>query len=342
MKAIVLDEFGPAENLRLAEVPDPVPEEGEVLVRVRVCGVCYHDLLTRQGAFPRAKRPVILGHQVGGDVVAVGPGVRSFRPGDRVISLPFATCGRCDTCLSGRDTLCEETPLFLGEDIDGGYAELVKAPERTFCPLPDGLSYEAGCTLACTAGTAYHAAVVRGGIRPGEVVLVTGASGGVGQAAVQFARMAGAEVIAVTSSPAKAPALAALGVDHVVVSPDLRFQHEVKALTGGRGCDVVLEVVGSATFEASVHSLRPGGRLVFVGNVEGRPVQVKPAWLILKELAFIGTKGITVPEMHRVLALAAAGRLRPVECVELPLEQAAEAHRMVAERRAPGRVLLRP
>lgn len=340
MHAVRLHAFGGPEVLQYESVPGPVVGPQDVLIEVAACGVCHHDLLTRRGAFPGVPLPATLGHQVAGRVAAVGPEVRHLGVGDPVITLTYIGCGECAACLGAMETRCERRARFLGEDLPGGYAERVAVPGRGVLRLPRGIDFERAAVLNCTAGTAYHAVVMRGQVRFGETVLVTGASGGVGSEAVRLLRAMGARALAVTTTAAKAEGIERAGADHVIVSPGLKFAREIKVLTGGRGADVVIEVVGSPTLGESVHSLAQGGRLVVVGNVTGGSAELSPALLILKEISLIGTKSITAAEMANVVAWVADGRLAAEVERTLPLERAAEAHRLLEERALSGRVVL--
>lgn len=341
MKAVVMDRFGGPEVLDHRDHPDPVPGPNQVRVAVRACGVCRHDLLTRAGAFPSIGLPVVLGHQVCGVIDRVGDQVDALAPGDRVLSMVYETCNRCDACRSGVETRCARRPVFIGEDTDGGYAELVVADQASWVRLPDGVGDVEGAVITCTLGTSYHAIVTRGQVRAGETVVVTGASGGVGLHAVQILAATGARPIAVTSSAAKADLLTRAGAAEVVVA-DAEGRHapQVKELTGGLGADAALEIVGGPSITETIHALRPGGRAVLVGNVEGEPAQIRPAHFILKEVSLIGTKAITRLEMQRLLELIDRGVLTPEAGETMRLDQAPDAHRAVAANRTSGRLVL--
>src|SRR3954471_12135231 len=248
MEAVVLEAFGAATQLAVRSVPDPRPGPGEVLLRVRACGVCYHDVINRRGSLPRTSVPAILGHEVAGEVIEVGAGVRGWSIGDRAATLQRMSCGACPACKAGRTSLCKRDNRFFGEELQGGYAGLMVAPVGGVGRVPDGMPWAVAATVCCTAGTAVHVVRTRGRIQRGETVMVTGASGGVGLQTVQLARLDGARVIAVTSSSGKVEALYNAGAHEVVVAPQLEFAGEVRRLTGGDGVQVAIEIVGSATF----------------------------------------------------------------------------------------------
>jgi acryloyl-coenzyme A reductase len=342
MEAVVLRAFGDSENLRLESVPEPSAGPGEVLLRVHACGVCYHDVINRRGHLPRTSVPAILGHEVAGEVIAVGPGVTGWSVGDRAATLQRLSCGTCPTCLAGRPTLCKRDARFFGEEIPGGYASLMAAPVAGLGRVPAGLPWEAAATACCTTGTAVHVVRTRGKVRPGETVVVTGASGGVGLSVVQLARLDGARVLAVTSSPTKVEALRAAGADEVIVSPSLDFSSEVRRLTDGEGAQVVLEIVGSATFAQSLRSVAPGGRVVVVGNLVTRDVTLNPGLVIVKELEIIGAFATDQTELEEALKLTASRAIRPFISEALPLADAAVAHARLEQRGVAGRIVLVP
>jgi len=342
MKAVRLYEFGAPSNLRVEDVARPRPAAGQVLVRVEAAGVCHHDLLTRRGAFPRIALPVTLGHQITGVVEELGDGVTGLRVGQRVLSRGFQSCGECKTCRRGVPALCVHRPQFIGEDLDGGYAEYVATLWHSWVPLPDEIDFILGTTIVCAFGTAFHALTTRGQMALGENVLITGASGGVGKHAIQIAKAAGARAIAVTSSPAKRDMLLGYGADEVIAADDGAFAKQTKALTG-EGADLVLEIVGGSSINESLHAVRPGGRVVVVGNLEGSTATIRPAHLILKEISLLGTKSSTNQEIDQVLKMVVDGLLVPQVAATITLEEASTAHEQMEARHASdGRMVILP
>ena len=342
MRAVVMREFGGPDRLRMEEVTAPEPgslREREVLIKVKAVGVCYHDIINRLGNLPRTKLPSILGHEIAGEVVAVGTGVPALRPGDRVATIQRVHCGRCDLCKRGRSTLCKEG-VFFGEEIPGGYAEFVVAEEQGLARIPDGLRDEEACICACTIGTALHVVRARGAVQLDETVLITGASGGVGLHTIQVCRLIGARILAVTSSPQKADSLKEAGADEVIVAPNLKFAEAARRLTGGRGVDVALEITGALTFDQAIRSLAPAGRLIVVGNLETRPVSFMPGLVILKELEIKGSFATTTPELSESFRLVMEKKVRPIVSRLMPLADAAKAHQILYERGVTGRIVL--
>jgi D-arabinose 1-dehydrogenase-like Zn-dependent alcohol dehydrogenase len=342
MQAVVLHQFGSVDHLRLQSVADPRPGPGEVLLRVRACGVCYHDVINRRGSLPRTSVPAILGHEVAGEVVELGPGVTDWKVGDRAATLQRMSCGACPACAGGRSSLCKRDNRFFGEELQGGYAALMVAPVGGIGRVPDGISWEVAATVCCTAGTAVHVVRARGRIQRGETVLVTGASGGVGLQTVQLARLDGAHVIAVTSSDVKARALYNAGAHEVVVSPRLEFAAEVRRITAGEGVQVAIEIVGSATFPHTLKAMAPGGRVVVVGNLESGTIDLNPGLVIVKELEILGAYATTQRELETALALTRAGKLSPFVTEVMPLGDAPRAHVRLENREVAGRLVLCP
>jgi D-arabinose 1-dehydrogenase-like Zn-dependent alcohol dehydrogenase len=342
MEAVVLRAFGDASNFRTEWMPDPRPGRGEVLLRVRACGVCYHDVINRRGDLPRTRVPAILGHEVAGEVIEVGPGVEELAVGDRVATLQRVSCGACDHCRAGRQSLCKRDNRFFGEELPGGYATHLVAPVAGLARVPPAIPWAVAATTCCTTGTAVHVVRTRGRVRRGETVLVTGASGGVGLQVVQLARHDGARVIAVTSSERKAEALYRAGADVVIVSVDLSFSGDVREHTRGAGVDVAIEIVGSATFPHTLRSMASGGRIVVVGNLEPGHVDLNPGLVIVKELEILGAYATTHEELEQAFELIERSVLRPWVADVFPLSEAAQAHRRLEERRVAGRLVLVP
>ena len=341
MKAILLREAGGLDRLELTDVPLPSPAAGQVRIRVRGCGVCYRDLVDREGRYPFMRFPFVTGHELAGEVSAVGDGVRDFAVGDRVATTHRPACGECAACVQGNETHCLASPVSYGHTVDGGYAEEVIAWPGSLVKVPDQLPLDEAAFLHCTAAVALRGLRHHAQLGPGETVVMTGASGGVGVHALQVARLLGARVIAVTSSAAKVERLRALGADEVVLDGGGGFHREVMSRTGG-GADVALDLVGAPTFNASLRSLRLGGRLVVIGNVTGERVELNPGYVITREIAVHGSAGATRAELAEVLGWAAQGRLQPIVAERLPLAEARAAQARLVEKNVVGRLVLVP
>ena len=339
MRATVLTKFGGPEVLQSADVDAPTRRADQMLVRVAACGVCGHDLLNREGHFPDTHPPCVMGHEIAGVVEEVGVLVDAFKPGDRVALTQRISCGVCAACRAGRDNLCRAGPGFYGEQISGGYGDFVIASARNAVLLPAAIDLEVGAILSCAIGTGLHA-LNRARLLPGDTVVVTAASGGVGLHTVELAKLLGLRVIATTSSERKAEMLQDAGAHHVIAAPDGQFHKAVRELTGGAGAEAVIEIAGGPTFGSSMRSLALGGRLVAVGNVQPGPVQLNPALPILKEIEIIGSGHALVSDLRRVVDLVARGLVRPRIAERVPVGDAAHAHTLLATRGAVGRVVL--
>nr|WP_240437759.1 alcohol dehydrogenase catalytic domain-containing protein [Sciscionella marina] len=259
MRCIALNSTGGPEVLVPDSRPTPRPGPGDLLIRVRACGVCGHDALARRGEL-RVGRGTILGHEIAGEVVAVGTDVTAGREllGRRVALVQRIPCGHCPECMAGLTTLCRQGPGFYGEDVPGGYAEYVLATPRNVVAVPDSIPDAAAAILSCAVGTGLRA-LQRAETHPGNIVLVTGAGGGVGVHIVELVHHLGATVVALTSNAAKEQTLLELGAAAVLVSPVPRTVREcLHDLGGKRGADVVVELTGSPTFPLALRALAPG------------------------------------------------------------------------------------
>lgn len=344
MRAMVLERFGPPEVMELREVPDPVPEADEVVVKVHAVTVNRTlDVRVRQDGDGRQPiLPLVLGVDPAGEVVARGPKVSSVQVGDRVAVLSPIRCGRCAACQSGRAADCA-APVHLGVHRWGGYAEYVAVPAANLVPIPDSLSFAAASVVVRHAPTAHHLLTHKAAIRPGEWVLVMGAAGGLGHMGVQVARNLGARVIAGAGSAERVAAAMAAGAEFGV---DYRHQDLVQAvleITDGRGVDVVFENIGDPElFPKAFATLAHAGRLVTAGAHGGGVVALDVRRLYQRRLRVIGGAGSERSDLEAVLAMAEKGQLRPLIGRMLPLQEAALAHRLVEENRVLGKVVLSP
>nr|WP_237182646.1 zinc-binding dehydrogenase [Roseomonas marmotae] len=326
-------------------MPDPAPGPREVVVAVAHCGVCFHDVVTRNGTLKAGvETPFIPGHEIAGTVVALGREVQGVRIGERVATTQrFHVCGHCRYCRSAREPLCAEAVFIGDKGLNGGYADFVVVAAESLVSLPDGVDFAAASIAACAIGTAFHAVVAIGQVRPAETVLVTGAGGGVGIHAVQIARAAGATVLAETSTPAKADALREAGAHAVILhARGEDFSAALRDATDGEGADVVIDTVGTPLFSATRRSLARGGRWVMVGQLTGDFVPFNPAQLFLRGISLLSSTSVTRDELRRCLALLAQGTVRAVLGDALPLSAAAEAHRRLEAGLTPGRMTLVP
>lgn len=340
MKALVIKEFGGPLISEDAPVPQPKPDEA--LVRVKACAVDQFDLTIRDGKFPTAKTPIILGHEIAGVVEVVGANVDNIRPGDRVTSTLYLTCGRCRYCLTGRETICADFKGYVGIHTPGAYAEYTTIPAINLVKLPESISFVDGSVIANAIGTPYHALTKRAKVQPGERVIVTGAGGGVGTHAIQLAKMMGAFVMAVDIGEEKLALARELGADVVYDASMDDFSSLARDWTKDEGAEVVLELVGTKTFESSLRSLARGGRMVIVGSHTGTTLSASPQAMIANEWEILGSRNVTKRELAEVVALVAAGRIKPIVTGTYPLEEAEALHQRLRKQEIIGRVVLEP
>ncbi len=338
MRAMVLEEDGGP--LVLREVPAPRPGTGEVVLRVRACAVDRFDVAVRRGIRERATLPHVLGHEIAGDVAAVGDGVGGWTEGDRVATTLYLVCGECRRCSGGRETICENFGGHIGVAVWGGYAEYVAMPARNLVALPATIDYAAGSILANAIGTPHHALRARMRLQPRERLIVTGAGGGVGLHAVQLGKLFGAEVMGVDLPGSKLAAISEMGADHAV-GPD-ELDTAVAAWTDGGGVDAVLELVGTATMPATFAALAKGGRMVIVGSHTGTDWEIDTGAIYRRELEILGSRNVSVAELAEVVRLVADGSIRPVIAGRYPLEAAEELQQRVAAGTVIGREVLEP
>ena len=342
MKVSWFHRFGGPEVLVYGETGKPTPGAGEAVVRVRAVGINHVDLDHRAGT---SRIPVtfphILGREFAGEVAALGDKTGPLKEGDRVWVTCRLPCGTCEFCLSGRDNLCLREGYF-GLDLPGGYAEYVKVPISNLNPLPSHVGFEDAAASQIAFGTAWHVLINRGGLQAGQSVLIQAAGSGIGSAAVQLARLAGATIFATASSDRKLERAKALGAHHLINYGRENFAERVLELTGGNGVDVIMEHVGGEVFTRSLQCLKRNGVIVTVGAHAGEVVPFDIIPFFRRELRLSGSKNASVMELRTVMGLVADGKLKPVIHRSFPLAEAAEAHRVVESREVFGKVLLLP
>jgi len=342
MKAIAIRAHGGPEVVNLEELPDPQPQPGEAVVRVKAAAMNHLDIWVRIG-WPGLKLafPHVLGSDVSGVVEAVGAGVSGVKVGDEVVVNPSLGCGRCEQCLSGHENLCRRFAI-LGEHVSGGMAEKLAVPARNVLPKPKNLSFEEAAAVPLTFMTAWHALVARAQLRLGETVLVHAAGSGVGVAAVQIAKLLGATVIATAGSDAKLQRARQLGADHVVNYETQDFVQEVRRITEKRGVEVVFEHVGKKTWEKSILAAGIGGRIVTVGATTGYDPLTDLRHVFFRQLSILGSTMGTGGELLEVLRFVGEGKLKPVVDKVLPLAEARQGQEMLSNRAQFGKIVLRP
>ena len=322
---------------QVKEIEDEPLRENEVLIEQTETGICYRDILTMEGFFPRLVLPIVPGHEISGVIKKTGSKVTKFKEGERVSSLIYVPCGTCEYCKSGRENLCRNRKTF-GESMNGAYRKYIHVPEISLVKVPPGVSSEAAAISACVTGMIVEALEVVGGLKEGQTVLITGAGGGVGSHAVQIAKALGAKVVAETSSEWKKEMIQKVGADFVVGGQN--FSQKVKEITG-EGVDLTLETVGSPTFNDAFRSLKFGGRVVVVGNVDVNPVSLPLGNLILKGNSIAGSISSTKKSVEKALNLSKEGKISPVVGKVFELNQVADAYKAMKNRELFGRAFLR-
>lgn len=342
MKAVQFHEFGHSDVLRVEEIDDPKPGPGEVLIRNRATALNHLDIDVREGIsrFPVAF-PHILGVEVAGEIVEVGAGVTGWAAGDRVNPYIIGTCGECRFCRSGRETLCLASG-FISFSTGGGYAEMLACPVGQLIRIPDAVSFEDAAALQVAFGTAWHMLFTRARLGPGETVLINSVGSGIGSAAVQLARWAGARVIGNASSDAKLDRARELGMDEGINHRTENVAERVLELTDGAGVEVVFEHVGGDLFQQGLDSLSKDGRLVTCGAHAGEvvPFDIIPFFRSQKQI--IGSFVYNRLEVEKCFDLLSRGLIEPLVHSTFPLEQAAEAMDMMERREHFGKILLTP
>lgn len=296
--------------------PEPEAGAGEIVVRVAACGLCHTDLHYLDHGVPTAKQPpLILGHEATGIVAQLGKGVTNVKPGDRVLLPAVLPCGSCAACRTGRENICLHLRMF-GNDVDGAYAEYVKAPAKDVFILPDEIPLVEGSIIADAVTTPYHAVKNRAEVRPGDYVVVYGC-GGVGLNVVQFAHLAGGIVIAVDLADEKLEHALRLGAT-AALSPGRETAgvgKAVRKLTGGAGADIALEAIGNpSTMKDAFSTLRPGGRLVVIGYSD-HEIALNAGRIMYREMEVRGSLGCRPVDYPRVIELARSGRIEVASLV---------------------------
>lgn len=324
MKAVVCRNWGPPDSLALEDLPDPQPGPDQVVVEVRAAGVNFPDVLTVQGKYQiRPPLPFTPGNEFAGVVRAVGPGVTAFAPGDRVI----------------------------GFTRTGAFAELALAPVSALVAMPAGLDFDVAAAVTLTYGTAHHALADRGALQPGETLLVLGAAGGVGLAAVELGKALGARVIAAASGADKLAVCRACGADVLIDYGHEDLREALRAATDGRGPDVIVDPVGGIYSEPALRSIAWRGRHLVIGFANGAIPQVPWNVVLLKGASVVGVfwgdfqrkePQANAAAMRTLLDWMAAGKLRPLVSQRYPLADTARALQDMAARRVTGKVVIVP
>jgi NADPH:quinone reductase-like Zn-dependent oxidoreductase len=330
--------------LTLDDVPEPVCGPDDVLVRITAIGLNSSELQLINGEWEGYHTgrvlPMALGIEGAGEIVAVGERVTDRTVGEQVVVDYWWSCGACDQCLGGWENTCTRRRQF-GRTVDGAYAEIVAVPAVFALPLPAGVTPKAAVALSTTASTAWHMLIRHGELQADEWVLITGASSGIGTAAVQVAQLAGARVIGTAGSAGKLARLREMGVEHVIDHRETpNFTAEVRAITGGRGVDLVYDVPGAATIPPALAAMRQRGRLILGGYMSGKTVQLDLITAIAMEWRIFGSATWSRPTMRYVLDLIARGTLTPVIDSVFPYDRLPDGLRKMDARDVFGKIVV--
>lgn len=339
-EAMVLDRHGGPEVLERRTIDIGEPGAREVRVRVRAVAMNHMDLWVRRGgpAF-KLQYPHRLGCDIAGEIEAVGPGVTSVAPGDRVMVQPGLSCGVCRACLSGSDNLCKGYRL-LGENAQGGYSRHIHVPDVNVVKLGDDLGFvDAAAAPLCTL-TAWQMVHVKGRVKAGQTVVVHAAGSGVSTVIIQLAKLLGARVIATTTAPEKAGRAREIGADDVIVTSQEDYVAQVKKLTRREGPDVIFDHLGGEILEKAVTAVARGGRVVTCGATAGFTAKVDLRHVFFRQVEILGSTMGSKAMLLEALPFLASGALRPVIDRTLPLWEARAAHELLEGRKVFGKVVL--
>lgn len=342
MRALTFARFGGPEVLEVVETETPRPAAGEVSVRVRAAGLNFFDLMVRQdhAGFP-IPLPFVGGMEAVGTIEEVGAGVEGWAPGDRVLRDVTDSCRACRYCRTGQEWRCVSGAFTLNS-ISGAFAEVLTCRAERLVAVPDGVSDVAAAATQMSYGTAWHMLHTRAELRSGDTVLVSSVGSGLGSAAADIARAAGALVIATASTDEKLNIARERGVDHVINYRATDVREAVAEITGGVGVDIAFEHVGGDAFRAAYDSLAMDGRLVTCGWSAGMDASINLMDLCRGRKQVIGSVNRTLDDLHRCLTLISDGRLTPAIAATFPLDEARLAVELSDSRQAFGKIVLVP
>ena len=342
MKAIIIPKHGGVEVLTYdTDYPTPSPEKGEVLIKVSATGLNRVDTLVRMG-YPGIEIPLphIPGGDIAGTVAEVGSGVEDMKIGSRVMVYPLLSCGECILCLEEKRNLCLNWK-YMGMHIKGGYAEYAVAPAENIVTLPDSVSFEDAAACSIAGLTAYHGIKTVGELQNGQTFFIWGGSGGLGTLAIQIAKHLGATVYTTGSSDEKIEIMKKLGADYAFNRLTQDVPAEIRK-TAPAGLDLIMDYVGPETFTTSWELLKKGGTMLLCGILTGRETNLNIQFTYLRHLSIKGLNLGTMDELKELLDLVADGTLKPYIGERFPLEEAAEAQKMMEENRHIGKIILKP
>jgi NADPH:quinone reductase-like Zn-dependent oxidoreductase len=341
LKAVRLHAYGGTDNLHYEEIDDPqLTSPHDAVVRLKAAAVNHLDLLIRRGLSSRlAPLPHILGSDGSGTISVVGTEVTNVKPGDAVCLYPASSCGHCEFCQARTEHLCGQRRLF-GEHENGTYAEYVRVPASNCYPIPQGLSFEEAAAFPLVYATTWRMLVSDAALKPGESVLILGASGGIATAALQVAASIGAHIIVTSRSDEKLTMAKKLGAEYGINSCTADFAREVRVLTNKRGVDVVVDCVGGEGWVKSFAALTKGGRLVTCGTTAGAKSQADLRRLFWNHLKIFGSMVGSHEDFRQVLNFMSTTRTKPTLDQVFSLKDAAKAHQRMEAGQQFGKIVL--
>lgn len=341
MKAALIGEHGELDVVRVGEVPEPTPGPDDVVLKVLCAGLNHLDIWVRKG---RPGSPLQMPHVLGSDAVGVvtevGASVTSPRLGDEVIINPGLSCGHCEFCARGEQSVCCSFGI-VGLSCPGTFAEKVVVPAVNVCLKPDHLSYEEAAVLSLSCVTAYRMLMTRAQVKPGDSILIHGVGGGAALYALQLAKLVGAEIFVTSSSDEKLARAVKLGADHTINYRGENVAGRVNELTGGRGVDVAIDSVGAATWPIDFAAVRKGGKVVICGVTTGATAETNLQALYWNQLTLLGSTMGSAEDYRQMVRTVTSSQLRPVVDEVFPLERARDAMAKMEAGRQFGKIVLR-
>ncbi len=332
MKAVILP--GHKQGYKIDNIREPKPEKDEVVIKVNKASLCYRDLLQIEGFYPRSKYPLVLGHEVVGTIEEVGENVTDFKEGEKVTSMLFVPDLSCEYCKLGEEVYCKNKLLYA-QELDGFFAEKGIVKVNSLVKVPDGVNDEEAVIVPCVVAMVYRG-LRKAGINAGDLVLVTGSSGGVGIHALQVAKALGAKVVGVTSNEEKAKIVSKFA-DYVIVGN--KFAEEAKKIGD---ISVVIENVGTATLDESMKAVRQGGKIIQIGNLDPSvSYNLKLGYLILKDVSLLGHAGANKKDIIEALNMVKNGKIKPIIGGEVSIEEFDKALEMLRDKNRYGKILIR-
>ncbi|MDB5598302.1 MAG: Alcohol dehydrogenase, zinc-binding [Xanthobacteraceae bacterium] len=328
-------------QIELRDVPEPAaPAAGEVQIAVKAVALNHIDVWGFRGmAFAKRTYPLVVGAEASGEIISVGEGVTNLKPGQKVAMYGALTCGVCQACREGRDNLCENVKGLLGFHVDGFAREKLNFPARLCVPVPDGVSSRDASCAPIAFATVQHMLFDNAKLQPGETILVHAGGSGIGSVAIKMAKAIGCMVITTIGDDAKAEKAKALGADHIINYRNDRFEHEVRKITKKKGVDVVFEHVGADTFNGSLLSMKPGGRLVTCGATSGPSITFNLMQLFQRQYHILGSFGARISNIGESLAKMAGG-ITPVIDTEVGLEDFEAGLARLQDRAVFGKIIV--